>query len=658
MNNWLSSLIVFGSVAMAIIYVLFLLFWLKKKPSGEGKLADLSKAIHEGSAVYLNRQYKTVAIVASVLFLIIGFVIGWKVAAGFLIGGIASALTGYIGMNVSVRANSKTAIAAKSGMSSALSLAFKAGSITGFIVAAIGLLSVAGTYFVFNKDITVLIGLGLGAGLISIFARLGGGIYAKAADIGTSLVGKIESNISEDNLKNPGVIADQVGDNVSDCAGMAADIFETYVITFTAGILLGSLTAGTTGSTEFPLLLGGISITASILGALFVRLGKGASIISVLYRGLAASIVFSVIGFYFISKLTFGAGYFKIYLASLIGLLITALMTVVTAYYTDKKFKPAQSVAKAAESGHSLNIISGISVGMESVFIPAIIISFAILGSYLLAGAYGVALSSVAMLSLAGIMVSIDALGPIADNAKGICEATGQSESVIKITKSLDAAGNTVKAITKGYAIASAGLAAFALFSGFAAELGRTVFDLGNPRVLIGLILGVAVVYLFGAFILRSVGKSAGLVVNEIRRQFKEIKGLIEGNARPEYEKTIDIVTKAAIKEMIIPSLIPIVGVLIIGFGLGAEALGGFLIGTIISGLLMSLSMTAGGAAWDNAEKYIEEGHLGGKSSRAYEAAVTGDTVGDSYKDTVGPAINSLIKVVSILALLIVNFLR
>jgi K(+)-stimulated pyrophosphate-energized sodium pump len=577
---------------------------------------------------------------------------------GFLVGAAVSALTGYIGMNVAVKSNSKTVQAAQKGLPWALSLAFKAGSIAGLSVTALGLLVVAGCYFIFNKDVTVLIGLGLGASLISFFARVGGGIYTKAADVGTSLAGKIETDISEDDVRNPGIIADQVGDNVGDCAGMAADIFETYTVTLAAGILLGSLAAGTTGSIEFPLLVGGISIIASVLGTFFIHSGKNGKIISSLYRGLGASLVFSAVGFYFISKLTFGAGYFKIFLSSLIGLLVTILMVAVTSYYTGKKFRPVRLIAEASNSGHSPNIIMGTSVGMESTFFPALIISLAVLGGYYLAGVYGVAMASVAMLSVAGIMVSIDAFGPIADNAKGIARATGQSESVGKITGSLDAAGNTVKAVTKGYAIASAGLAALALFSGYAAKLGNSVFNLSDPKIFVGLILGAGAVYLFGALTLRSVGKAAQSVVGEIRRQLREIKGLLERTASPEYGKVVDIVTRAAIREMIFPALIPIIGVLAIGFGLGAQALGGFLMGAIVTGLFMALSMTAGGAAWDNAEKYIEEGHFGGKGSEAYKAAVTGDTVGDPYKDTTGPAINPLIKIMSVIALLIVKFLR
>ncbi len=650
--------IIFVPVALAIVYSAVLALWLKKQPAGSADMVEISKAIQEGSMAYLNRQYKTVAVVAVILAAVIWFTLGSPVALAFLVGGIASALTGYIGMNVAVRANSKTAEAAKKGLFPALSLAFRAGSVTGLLVTALGLLAVAGTYYLSNGNIQALIGLGFGASLISIFARLGGGIYTKAADVGTDLVGKVEANIPEDDPRNPGVIADNVGDNVGDCAGMAADLFETYAVTLTAGILLGSLTTVVSGTIGFPLLLGGVSIIASILGTFFVRLSKNDSIMGALYKGLIASLVFAAIGFYFISTYVFGAAYLHIYLSSLTGLAVTALMVIITDYYTAKQFRPVKSIAEASKSGHGTNIIIGLSVGMESTLLPAFVIALGILGSYALSGIYGVAIASVAMLSVAGIIVSIDSFGPITDNAGGIAEMTKQPENVRKITDSLDAVGNTTKAITKGYAIASAGLAALVLFSSYASEVKNVIFDLSNPSVLVGLLLGAAMVYFFASLTLRSVGRAAGAVVDEIRRQFREIKGLMEGTAKPEYGKAVDIVTKAAIKEMIIPALVPIVGVLAVGFLLGAEALGGLLIGVIVGGLFMAMSMTAGGAAWDNAKKYIEDGNFGGKGSEAHKAAVTGDTVGDPYKDTTGPAINPLIKVVNIIALLIVKFLH
>ena len=629
-----------------------------KQSQGNAAMIEISKAIREGSMAYLNRQYKTVAVVSIVLALILGFTLGWLTAIAFIVGGVASALTGYIGMNVAVRANSRTAAAAKNGLGAALLVAFRAGSVTGLLVTTIGLLAVAGFYYISGYNISTLIGLSFGASLISIFARLGGGIYTKAADVGTDLVGKVEANIPEDDPRNPGVIADQVGDNVGDCAGMAADLFETYAVTLTAGILLGSISGVATGSVELPLFLGGISIVACILGTFFVRLGKNKSIMGALYKGLIASLVFSAIGFYFVFQAVFGNDMLDLYLASLIGLAVTGLMVFVTDYYTSTKYRPVKLIADASKSGHGTNIIIGLSVGMESTLVPALIIVAGILGSFALAGIFGVAIASVAMLSVAGIIVSIDSFGPITDNAGGIAEMTKQPKKIRKITDALDAVGNTTKAVTKGYAIASAGLAALVLFSSYSSEVKNAVFSLTEPSVLAGLFLGVAMVYFFAALTLRSVGRTATIVVEEIRRQFREIKGIMQGTAKPEYGKAVDIVTKAAIKEMIIPALIPVIGVLLVGFILGANALGGLLMGVIVGGLFMAISMTTGGGAWDNAKKYIEDGHFGGKGSEAHKAAVTGDTVGDPYKDTTGPAINPLIKVVNIIALLIVKFIH
>jgi K(+)-stimulated pyrophosphate-energized sodium pump len=651
-------ILIFVPVILAILYSIYLIYWLMKQPEGNAAMIEISKAIREGSMAYLNRQYKTVAVVSIVLAVIIGYTLGWATSIAFLVGGIASALTGYIGMNVAVRANSRTAAAAKKGLAAALLVAFRAGSVTGLLVTTIGLLSVAGFYYISGYNIDTLIGLSFGASLISIFARLGGGIFTKAADVGTDLVGKVEANIPEDDPRNPGVIADQVGDNVGDCAGMAADLFETYAVTLTAAILLGSIAGGVTGSVELPLFLGGVSIIACILGTLFVRLGKNKSIMGALYKGLIASLVISAIGFYFIFQMVYGDKMLNIYLCSLIGLAVTGLMVFVTDYYTSTKYRPVKQIAEASKSGHGTNIIIGLSVGMEATLVPALIIVAGILGSFALAGIVGIAIASVAMLSVAGIIVSIDSFGPITDNAGGIAEMTKQPQKIRKITDALDAVGNTTKAVTKGYAIASAGLAALVLFSSYSAEVKNAVFSLTEPAVLAGLLLGVAMVYFFAALTLRSVGRTATIVVEEIRRQFREIKGIMKGTAKPEYGKAVDIVTKAAIKEMIVPALIPVVGVILVGFILGANALGGLLMGVIVGGLFMAISMTTGGGAWDNAKKYIEDDHFGGKGSEAHKAAVTGDTVGDPYKDTTGPAINPLIKVVNIIALLIVKFIH
>ncbi len=653
--------LIFVPVALALAYSVYLMYWLKTKKVSDEKMTEISKAIQEGSMAYLNRQYRTIAVVAIILFILIFIFFGYKTALGFLIGGFTSALAGYIGMTVAVRSNAKTAEAAKQGLAPALSLAFNAGSVTGLLVAALGLLVVAG-FYLWANDIQALIGLSFGASLISIFARLGGGIFTKAADVGTDLVGKIEAGIPEDDPRNPGVIADNVGDNVGDCAGMAADLFETYAVTLTAGILLGLIVVGTSQSALYPLVLGGISILASIIGSFFVRLGKNQNIMGALYKGLWASIIFAAIGFYFASKMFFGNDYLNIFLASLIGLIVTGVMVLVTDYYTSKKYRPVKSIAKASESGHGTNIIMGISVGYEATIIPIVAICLAILASFFLAGLYGIAIASVAMLSVVGIIVSIDSFGPITDNAGGIAEMSKQSPEVRKITDALDAVGNTTKAVTKGYAIASAGLAALVLFSSYASEIGDATFNLTDHMVLVGLLIGAAIPYLFGALTLKSVGKAAGAVVEEIRRQFKEIPGLLQGTAKPNYSKAVDIVTKAALKEMVVPSLIPLLAVIIVGALLGSKALGGMLIGTIVSGLFMAISMTSGGAAWDNAKKYIEEGPpaggFGGKGSEAHKAAVTGDMVGDPFKDTTGPAINPLIKVINIIALLVVRFIH
>ena len=656
----MNSALIFVPAALAILYSGYIIYWLKKQPAGNEQMRSISKAIQEGSSAYLNRQYKTVGVAALVLLVIIASVLGVNIAIGFLIGAAASAAAGYIGMNIAVRSNAKTAEAASKGLGSSLSLAFKAGSVTGFLVVALGLIAVSGVYF-YTKDVKALIGLGFGASLISVFARLGGGIFTKAADVGADLVGKVEAGIPEDDPRNPAVIADNVGDNVGDCAGMAADLFETYAVTLTAAVLLGTLALGE-GQVIFPLALGGLAILASLIGSLFVKVkNPNSSIMGALYKGMAVSILIASLLFYWASKQFFGADYLPIFLSSLIGLAVTILMVVVTDYYTAKKYRPVKDIAEASQSGHGTNIIMGLSVGMESTALPIVIIVAGILGAYALSGLFGIAIAATSMLSVAGIIIAIDSFGPITDNAGGIAEMSNAPQNIREITDALDAVGNTTKAITKGYAIASAGLAALVLFSAYVEELSATaqdaIFELQNPSVIAGLMLGAAIPYLFGSIVMKAVGKTASAVVEEVRRQFREIKGIMEGTAKPEYGKAVDIVTKAALRKMIAPALIPIAAVLAVGFLLGAQALGGFLIGTIISGIFVAISMTSGGAAWDNAKKYIEAGNYGGKGSPAHKAAVTGDTVGDPYKDTAGPAINPLIKVINIVALLIVPFL-
>ena len=665
-----------GPAVLAILYSAYIIFWLSKQPNGDLEMQEVSLAIRQGSSAYLNRQYRSVAVVAVILAIALWYFLGSITALGFLVGAIASALAGYIGMTIAVRSNVKTAESAKKGLKEALTLAFRAGSVTGFLVVALALLAVSIFYFQ-THDLRALIGLSFGASLISIFARLGGGIYTKAADVGADLVGKVEAGIPEDDPRNPAVIADNVGDNVGDCAGMAADLFETYAVTLIASMLLGSLVFGGEVGVLLPLAMGGVAIIASIIGSFAVRLparnishsdaggGKNPKIMNALYKGLFAAIVISAILFaptirHFFT--TDDQAYRSLYHSSLIGLLVTILMVVITDYYTAKKYRPVQAIAKASISGHGTNIIIGLAMGMEATFAPIILIVLGILASFSLAGLYGVAIAVMAMLSSAGIIIAIDSFGPITDNAGGIAEMTNQPEHVREVTDALDAVGNTTKAITKGYAIASAGLAALVLFGSFAEDLKEVVhgasFELQNPQVLAGLFLGAAVPYLFASITMRAVGKSAGAVVQEVRRQFREIPGIMERTAKPDYGRAVDLVTKAALKEMILPALIPIASVLLVGFIFGAYALGGFLIGSIISGLFLAISMTSGGAAWDNAKKYIEDGNYGGKKSEAHKAAVTGDTVGDPYKDAAGPAINPLIKVINIVALLIVKFLR
>jgi len=648
-----------------VAFSFFLISRINKFQVAGGKAIEITAAVQEGAMSYLKRQYKTVSVVAVILFIALLIFMGWKIAVGFLIGAVLSALSGFIGMIVSTQANTRVAKAAERSMDHALDISFKGGLITGLMVVSLGLLAVAGYYFA--TGISGLIGLGFGASLISVFARVGGGIYTKAADVGTDMVGKIEKNIPEDDPRNPGVIADQVGDNVGDCAGMAADIFETYSVSMIATMILGALLFPR--SPQFillPLFLGSISMLTSVIGSFFVKLGKSKSIMGSMYKGLAVSVILSAISFYpLISKMMAGQdiSVMNLYLSTLVGLVITVGMFIITEYYTDKKYSPVISIAKASETGHGTNIIRGLGIGMQSTAYPVLLIAGGTIISFWLAGIYGVALAVVSMLSISGIVVAVDAYGPITDNAGGIAEMSGMPPEIRKITDALDAVGNTTKAVTKGYAIASAGLAALVLFSAYTQEvtsrvgMGSVAFDLTNPKVIVGLLIGGLLPYLFASFLMGAVGKTAGKVVDEVRRQFRDIKGLMEGTAKPEYGKCVDIVTKAAIKEMMVPALIPVIAPILVGYVLGVEALGGLLIGATVTGLFVGISMTTGGAAWDNAKKYIEEGNLGGKGSFAHQASVTGDTVGDPYKDTAGPAINPMIKVLNIVALLIVAFL-
>ena len=646
-----------------LVFTYFLILKIKKAPSASAEAVKIAQAIREGAMSYLKRQFKTIGIFAAVLFVLLWILLGFKVALGFLLGAAASGIAGYIGMIISTQANSKVTEAAKKGLKQALSLAFQGGAVTGLLVGALGLLSIS-VFYLITQDLKGLIALGFGGSLISVFARLGGGIYTKAADVGADLVGKIEKGIPEDDPRNPAVIADQVGDNVGDCAGMAADLFETYVVTLVAGMLLGSLVfPGIIEAILLPLVLGSVALLASIIATFFVRLKKE-NIMGALYKGLAVSAVLSLAGFYPVIK-QMGVGLAEstnaLYFCSLIGLFIVAGIFIVTEYFTSKKYNPVQSIAKASTTGHGTNIITGLAVGMKSTVVPIILICAGILVSYWLGGIYGLAIAACSMLSLVGIIIAMDAYGPITDNASGIAEMSGMGEDVRKVTDALDAVGNTTKAVTKGYAIVSAGLATLVLFSSFTQEIlnlgGSARFLLDDPKVLIGLFIGGLLPYLFASMAMEAVGKAAGKVVEEVRRQFREIKGIMDGTESPKYGLCVDIVTKAALKEMMLPAAIPVFAPIIVGFTLGHEALCGVLIGSIITGLFVAISMTSGGAAWDNAKKYIEEGNYGGKGSFAHQSAVTGDTVGDPYKDTAGPAINPMIKVLNIVALLIVGFL-